>query len=74
MPRIRPLDKQRDAIRKTFLRAMTEKDWNQKHLAKVCEMSEAQISLILNNPEKHRFTSILTIAKKLGINEIPIVK
>lgn len=74
MPRTVPLDKQKDSLRKMFAHAMAEKDWNQKHLAKICGMTESQISLILKNPEKHRFTSIIVVARKLGISEIPIVR
>lgn len=74
MPKTLPLDKQADIIRKMFKHAMVEKEWDQKHLAKICGMSECQISLILKCPEKHRFTSIIKVAKKLGISEIPIVR
>ena len=74
MPRLLPSDKQADCIRKLFNHAMAEKDWNQKHLAKICKMSESQISLIMKYPEKHRFTSIITVARKLGISEIPIIR
>lgn len=74
MPRTIPLNKQKDCLIKLFGHAMVDKGWNQKHLAEICNMSTAQISKILNDPENHKFTTIIMVAKKLGISEIPIVR
>lgn len=74
MPSTLPLNKQKDCLIKLFGHAMVDKGWNQKHLAEICNMSTAQISKILNNPENHKFTTIIMVAKKLGISEIPIIR
>lgn len=74
MPRTSPLNKQKDCLIKLFGHAMVDKGWNQRHLAEICDMSTAQISKILNDPENHKFTTIIMVAKKLGISEIPIIR
>ncbi len=74
MPRTSPLNKQKDCLIKLFGHAMVDKGWNQRHLAEICDMSTAQISKILNDPENHKFTTIIIVAKKLGISEIPIIR
>lgn len=74
MPRTSPLNKQKDCLIKLFGHAMVDKGWNQKHLAEICNMSTAQMSRILNDPENHKFTTIIMVAKKLGISEIPIIR
>lgn len=53
--------------------AMLEKGWNQKHLAKICGMEEAQMSRVINKPRRCNYSTICTVAEKLGIDSLPVI-
>lgn len=74
MPKIKPLDKQNAELKLMFKTALVRNGWTQKHLAEICGMTAPQMSLIIRNPEKHNFGTVLIICRKLGIKELPVIR
>ncbi len=61
-----------EKIVKLFKHALINKGWTMKHLAALCKMDPPQLSRNINHPLSVRFETILMIAKKLGIENIPV--
>ena len=55
-------------IKKLFTAALIDKDWTQKHLAKLLGMDSGNLSRTINHPLKREFHTLLRIADKLGVN------
>lgn len=74
MPRVRkPACLEREEnITKMFKHALIEKGWNMEHLAKVCGKKPSNISRNINHPFNANVSSLVLIADKLGIKEIPL--
>lgn len=73
MPKLRPLNPEKDRLIKTMKIALVEKGWTQDHLAEICASTPSQISRVINNPDKCHFSTLCLVAKKLGIKELPVI-
>ncbi len=73
MPAVKkPAHVQREErIVKTLKIGLINKGWTVQHLADLCGMNPGNMSRTLNNPMSVRLETILTIASKLGIENIP---
>lgn len=72
MPKTRSYNVQAETMSRMIAVALAEKDWTQAHLAKLCNFSESQMSIIIKRPDKCNFSTLLIVFKKLGIKNIPI--
>jgi transcriptional regulator with XRE-family HTH domain len=74
MPRVRkPACLEREEnITKTLQRALLDKGWSVGHLAKLCGKNISHISRVIHNPLNVTVSSLVLIADKLGIKEIPL--
>lgn len=74
MPKVaKPAIVQREErIVKAFHHARIDKGWTVKHLAELCKMDAGNMSRVINHPMKVQLDTILMIASKLGIENIPI--
>lgn len=72
MPKTRNYNAQAETMSKMIAVALAEKDWTQAHLAKLCDISESQMSVIIKRPDRCNFSTLLIVFKKLGIKNIPI--
>ena len=74
MPRVRKpaCIEREEAITKMFKRELINKGWSMGHLAKVCGKNLSHVSRVVNNPMNTTVASLVLIADKLGVKEIPI--
>ncbi len=61
-----------EKIVKLFKHALIDKGWTVKHLAALCKIDAGNMSRIINHPMKVQLDTILMIAQKLGIENIPV--
>lgn len=66
--------RQEEEVTKIFKKALIDKGWTVAHLAELIKKKPSNVSRILNNPFKVSLETVLLIANKLDINEIPIIK
>lgn len=71
MPKLKPTPEQE--LITEFKVALARNGWTQKHLAKLCGMTEPQLSIALQHPERQKYERLCTIARKLGMNTLPII-
>lgn len=69
MPKLRKNAEQQREFNVTLLfkQARDAKGWNNKHLAMLLEMSEGQLSKIINHPLQCEIKTLLKVADKLNV-------
>ncbi len=66
--------RQEEEITKIFKKALIDKGWTVAHLAELMKKDSSGVSRCINHPSKVSFETILTIANKLDIGSIPIIR
>lgn len=64
----RPEEVMAAAMKRAFKIGLIEKDWTQRHLAKVTGLTRNTITEVFNDPIHRNFETILIVADKLGVN------
>ena len=71
MPKLKPTPEQ-ELITEIKV-ALVRNGWTQKHLAKLCGMDPGNLSRAIKNPGRQKYETLCTIARKLGMNTLPII-
>ena len=66
--------RQEEEISKILKKGLIDKGWTVSHLAELIKKDISCVSRILNHPSRVRLETILTIAEKLGVSSLPIVR
>ena len=66
--------KQEEEIVRILKIGLLDKGWTVAHLAKLMKMNAPNLSKMINHTMSVKFETILTIAGKLGIDSLPIIK